>query len=225
MALTPPPTPPSRTDSPSQFSSRADALLSWLPTMTSELDALQTDVAADASVAGAAKDDAVAAVASAGAIVDQAEAAAAAANVYGNWSSLTGPLSPPASVVHNSKLWVLNTATSNVASDEPGVSAKWTRYLRTEDVYAISGTTPALNPDNGTIQTWTLTGNSSPTDSVAAGQSMTMMIADGTAYAITWPTMTWVGGSAPTLATTGYSVVELWKVGTTLYGAFVGYVA
>ena len=51
---------------------------------------------------------------------------------------------------------------------------------------------------------------------------MTLMIDDGSANGITWPTMKWAGGSAPTLATTDYSVVVLWKVGTTLYGASVG---
>ena len=94
-----------------------------------------------------------------------------------------------------------------------------------EDVYAISGTTPALDPANGSIQTWTLSANSTPTDSLSAGEAITLMIDDGTAYTVTWPTMTWVnnGGSAPSpLATTGYTVVALWKVSTTLYGALVG---
>ena len=52
----------------------------------------------------------------------------------------------------------------------------------------------------------------------------TLMIDDGTAYTVTWPTMTWVNnaGSAPTLATSGYTVIALWKVSTTLYGALVG---
>lgn len=54
MALTPPPTPPSRADSPATFSTRADALLGWLPTMTTELGALQTDVAAKQSTASSA---------------------------------------------------------------------------------------------------------------------------------------------------------------------------
>ena len=93
-----------------------------------------------------------------------------------------------------------------------------------EDVYTITGTTPALDPANGSIQTWTLTGNSTPTDSLAAGEAITLMVDDGTAYTITWPTMTWVNnaGTAPTLATTGYTVIALWKVSTTLYGALVG---
>ena len=93
-----------------------------------------------------------------------------------------------------------------------------------EDVYAVTGTTPALDPANGSIQTWTLTGNSTPTDSLAAGEAITLMVDDGTAYTITWPTTTWVNnaGAAPTLATTGYTVIALWKVSTTLYGALVG---
>lgn len=93
-----------------------------------------------------------------------------------------------------------------------------------ETVYALSGTTPALDPSNGTIQTWTLTGNSTPTDSFTAGESMTLMIDDGTAYSITWPSVTWKsgGGFAPILNLTGFTVVVLWKVGTTLYGTRVG---
>jgi len=98
----------------------------------------------------------------------------------------------------------------------------------TETVYAVSGTTPALSPTNGTIQTWTLSANSTPTSGTwAAGQSLTLMVADGTAYTVTWTSLgvVWVGATAPTLATSGYTVIQLWKVGTTIYGATVGDVA
>ena len=93
-----------------------------------------------------------------------------------------------------------------------------------QTVYALSGTTPALNPNNGTIQTWTLSASSTPTDSLSSGESLTLMIDDGTAYTITWPSVTWKtdGGAAPTLNTTGFTGVVLWKVDTTLYGARVG---
>lgn len=93
-----------------------------------------------------------------------------------------------------------------------------------ETVYALSGTTPALNPTNGTVQTWTLTGSSTPTDSLNAGESLTLMIDDGSTYAITWPSVTWKtgGGTAPTLNTTGYTAIQLWKINSTLYGARVG---
>jgi hypothetical protein len=93
-----------------------------------------------------------------------------------------------------------------------------------ETVFALTGTTPALDPSNGTIQTWTLTASSTPTDSLLAGEAMTLMVDDGTAYTITWPSVTWKtnAGSAPTLNTTGLTAIVLWKVGTTLYGARVG---
>lgn len=97
----------------------------------------------------------------------------------------------------------------------------------TEEVFAVTGTTPALSPTNGSIQTWTLTANSTPTAGTwAEGQSITLMIDDGTAYAITWTSLpvTWETNAAtpPTFATSGYTPVVLWKVGSTIYGARVG---
>ena len=96
-----------------------------------------------------------------------------------------------------------------------------------ETVYTVTdGSSVDLDPANGPIQVWTLGANRTPTaTNFAAGESMMLMVDDGTSYTITWPTITWVGGSAPTLATSGYTVVELWKVSTTLYGAHVGDVA
>jgi hypothetical protein len=96
-----------------------------------------------------------------------------------------------------------------------------------ENVYTITdGASVDLDPANGTIQLWTLGDNRSPTASeFSAGQSMTLLISDGTGYSITWPSVVWAGGLAPTLVTSGYTVVELWKVGSTLYGALVGGVA
>ncbi len=93
-----------------------------------------------------------------------------------------------------------------------------------EDVYALSGTSASLEPDNGSVQTHTLSGNTTYSDGFSAGEAITLMIDDGTARSITWPTMTWVnnGAAAPTLATTGYTVIAIWKVSTTLYGALVG---
>jgi hypothetical protein len=97
----------------------------------------------------------------------------------------------------------------------------------TEEVFAVTGTTPALSPTNGSVQTWTLTGASTPTAGTwANGQSITLLIDDGTANTITWTslTVTWKtnGGSAPTLLTTGLTVIQLWKVGDVIYGARVG---
>lgn len=98
-----------------------------------------------------------------------------------------------------------------------------------ENVYAVvDAANVALTPQNGTIQTWTLGASRTPTSGTwEAGESMTLMVDDGTARTITWTTIgvVWVGGSAPTLATTGFTVIEFWKVGTTVYGALVGNVA
>jgi len=92
-----------------------------------------------------------------------------------------------------------------------------------ENVYECTGT--ELDPDLGTVQYKTLAANTTLTESLTAGQSMLLMVDDGTAYTVTWPTMTWVGGSAPTLATSGYTCIELWKIASTLYGCHVGDVA
>lgn len=96
----------------------------------------------------------------------------------------------------------------------------------TESIYVVSGTTPALTPANGTIQVWTLTGNSTPTldGTFLSGRSMTLMIDDGTAYTITWPSVTWKtdAGTAPALNTAGLTAIQLWRVGDIVYGARVG---
>ena len=93
----------------------------------------------------------------------------------------------------------------------------------TEEVFAVTGTAPALSPANGSIQTWTLTGNSAPTlGTWASGQSITLMVDDGTAYSINWASMGVVwktdGGTAPVLLTTGYTALALVNVGGTVYG-------
>lgn len=96
-----------------------------------------------------------------------------------------------------------------------------------EKVATITGTTPALSPNNGPIQTWSLTANSTPTVGTwAEGQGMTLMIDDGSARTINWGTVAvnWKtdGGVAPELNLTGFTFVHLWKVGATIYGARIG---
>lgn len=130
--------------------------------------------------------------------------------------------------------WLGTPSSANLASaitDETGSGAlvfgtaptltdpTFTGYVET--VYALSGT--ALDPSNGTIQTKTLSGNTTFTDSVDAGQSMVLMLTNGASYTVTWPTVTWVtaaGNAAPTL--TAADTVVFWKISTTLYAAYVG---
>ena len=86
-----------------------------------------------------------------------------------------------------------------------------------------------INPANGAVQVWVLGANRTPTaTSFKAGQKVRLMINDGaSAFAVTWSSIgvVWIGGSAPTLPTGGYAVVDLWKVGTVVYGEHVGDVA
>jgi hypothetical protein len=98
----------------------------------------------------------------------------------------------------------------------------------TEEVFAISdGSTVNLDPNNGSIQTWTLGASRTPGQANwASGQSIVLQVDDGSAYTLNWSTLSVVwkteGGVAPTLNLTGDTVIVLWKVGTTIYGARVG---
>jgi hypothetical protein len=95
----------------------------------------------------------------------------------------------------------------------------------TETVYALTGTTPAFTEANGSIQTWTLSAASTPTDALTTGQSLILQITPG-ANTLTWPSVVWTkqggGGAAPTLYSAGKTNVILWKVGATLFGSHLG---
>lgn len=102
-----------------------------------------------------------------------------------------------------------------------------------EDVFTITdGAAFEIDPGNGSIQLITLGANRTPKGTnFAAGEAVTLMVDDGSAYTLTWTDTTfgtsgvsWKtdSGSAPTLNTTGYTVIVLWKVGTQVYGARVG---
>lgn len=102
-----------------------------------------------------------------------------------------------------------------------------------EDVFTITdGAAFEIDPGNGSVQLITLGANRTPkATNFAAGEAVTLMVDDGTAYTLTWSDSTFGGsgvvwktggGNAPTLNTTGYTVIVLWKVGTQVYGARVG---
>ena len=102
-----------------------------------------------------------------------------------------------------------------------------------EDVYTITdGAAFEIDPGNGSIQLITLGANRTPkATNFAAGEAITLMVDDGSGYAITWTDATFGGSSvvwmtsdgvAPTLTTVGYTTIVLWKVGTQVYGAKVG---
>ena len=103
-----------------------------------------------------------------------------------------------------------------------------------EDVFTITdGAAFEVDPGNGSIQLVTLGASRTPkATNFLAGESITLMVNDGTAFTLTWTDTTWgtggviwTGGTAPTLAATGFTVLQFWKVSTQVYGALVGNVA
>jgi hypothetical protein len=102
-----------------------------------------------------------------------------------------------------------------------------------EDIFTITdGAAFEIDPGNGSIQLITLGASRTPkATNFANGEAVTLMVDDGTAYTITWTDATFGGsgvvwktnaGAAPTLNTTGYTVIVLWEVGGQVYGARVG---
>ena len=102
-----------------------------------------------------------------------------------------------------------------------------------EDVFTITdGAAFEIDPSNGSVQLITLGASRTPkATNFIAGEAITLMVDDGTAYTLTWTDATRGGsgvvwktdsGTAPTLNTSGYTVITLWKVGTQVYGARVG---
>jgi hypothetical protein len=102
-----------------------------------------------------------------------------------------------------------------------------------EDIFTITdGAAFEIDPGNGSVQLITLGASRTPkATNMAAGEAVTLMVDDGSAYTLTWTDSTFGGsgvvwktdgGVAPTLNTAGYTAIVLWKVSTQVYGARVG---
>lgn len=240
MAITALPTPPSRADA-ANFADRGDAFLGALPAFQSEANALATDVNAKQVIASNAAVTASAAAAAA------TSAANATKWVSGtNYAEGVVVFSPITYLSYRRK-------TAGVSTIDPSLDeANWAQVAGTgdvsltatqtltnktvtdlvfdgkytEEVFTITdGASVDIDPANGTVQVWTLGANRSPTaTNFASGQSVTLLIDDDDAYAITWTGIEFKtdGGNPPTLNTTGFTVIQLWKVDSVLYGARVG---
>jgi hypothetical protein len=128
--------------------------------------------------------------------------------------------------------WTLPTADANVSgyvliSDAAGTLSWGQATSATEDtVYTVVNASPTvIIPASGGIQQLTLTANRTLSYTFTSGESCLLMVNDGSNYSITWPTTSWIGGSAPTLSTSNWTVISLWKDASTVYGALVGYIA
>ena len=123
------PTPPVRSDAPADFAAKADAFAAslvgfvndvngsavFIDQRATDADARATASANSASAAAQAKTDAELA----------RDAAQNVANFKGAWSSLTGSLSLPATVLHNGMIWSLLVNLPDVTLSQPGVTADW----------------------------------------------------------------------------------------------------
>lgn len=241
MPITALPPAPSRAD-PANFSSKADTWVAALDTFTTEANALQTDVNLKQTQAATSATNAANSAAEAASTANVTKWVSGTSYTEGAnvWSPIDfktyrrkvtgGGTTDPSADATN---WSLISGQGDVTlSGTQTLSNKTLNSVilndgYTEEVFAVSGSTPALSPANGSIQTWTLSANSTPTlGSWNSGQSITLMVDDGSAYTINWASMSiaWKtnGGAAPTLLTSGFTPIVLWKVGTQIYGARVG---
>lgn len=88
-----------------------------------------------------------------------------------------------------------------------------------------SGTSKTIDWTQGAAHKLTLTGNVTLTFTAPSGPCWLQLrlTQDGTgSRTVTWPSMKWAGGGAPTLtttATTGTDIVSIWYDGSAYYGA------
>ena len=95
----------------------------------------------------------------------------------------------------------------------------------TETVQILSGTSINLSPATGMIKYWDITANSTITISLNDGQSVSLMVTNGTSKTITWNiTVKWFSptGAAPTISSIGTHMMEFWSIGGVIYGMYVG---
>lgn len=71
-----------------------------------------------------------------------------------------------------------------------------------------------------TMMVLSVFGDTTFNDFLSEGQYVLINLIGGSNFVITWPPVTWIGGSAPTL--TSDDTLAFWKISNTLYGSYVG---
>jgi len=145
-------------------------------------------------------------------ILDDADAAAVVATL--------GITSTVAELNYNDITTLGTSQASKVVTADANGDVKFSNAV-VEKVYALSGT--ALDPNNGTSQTKTLSANTTFSDSLVSGESMSLGLVNGSSHTVTWPTITWVsrsGDIAPVL--TAADQLVFYKISSTLYGVWIG---
>ena len=126
----------------------------------------------------------------------------------------TTPPSTGQALVYNGSEWVPDNPAAAPPAQLDGTEL--VEYFETTATAADEN----LNRADGGIQQYTMTANTTFTLDLTDGQSLTLHLNGGDTYTATWPTITWVGGAAPTL--TAADVLEFWYFNATLFGAYVG---
>lgn len=115
---------------------------------------------------------------------------------------------------------------ANVLGTNPSITNPTvTNYVETRFT-ANSSTAITLNLANGTMQDITLTGSATITMPTAtAGKSFVLLLRSGAgSYTVTWSTVKWPSGTAPTVTTTAsrMDIYSFYSDGTNWYGTTVG---
>ncbi|MFC0708438.1 hypothetical protein [Azorhizophilus paspali] len=113
---------PQRNNAAADYATKADAFAAALPSLVEEINESAEFIEERAAVAESSAESAQEAAKTA---LLARDAAQAGANFKGAWSSLTGPLGLPATVLHNGQIWSLLTNLPNVTASEPGVTDDW----------------------------------------------------------------------------------------------------
>lgn len=125
----------------------------------------------------------------------------------------------------NTLTGVASTSTSQTLTNKTLTNPTVTNYVETP-FSANSGTAITLALTNGTFQIITLTGNATITMPTAvSGKSFIMLLKqDGTGgRTVTWSTVVWPGGTAPTITSTASKsdLYSFFSDGTNWYGVTV----
>jgi len=166
--------------------------------------------------------DAIDALFDAGPVLKVAKGGSGAATLTGilkgnGTSAFTAVTAPSGTIVGTTDTQTLSAKTLT----NPTV----TNYVETP-YSANSSTAITLDLTNGTVQIITLTGNATITMPTAtSGKSFVMMLKqDGTgSRTVTWSTVKWAGGTAPTITSTAsrLDLLSFFADGTNWYGAVI----
>lgn len=193
MALTAPPTAPSTSD-PSTFAARADALVAWHATNVTELDALQTDVAAKQSTASTAATTATTQAGNASTSASNASTSASTATTQASTATTQAGIATTkaaeaaasAAVASGAAAFVDTNpvvkgsadATKQVRFEVDGLTTATTRVLTVPDAdLTLVGVDTAQTLTNKTLTSPTLT---TPALGAPASGDLSSCTADGT---------------------------------------------